>query len=200
MIEWAFNIASRIWTRIYTAVLAAGFYRIGCCSVVVPPLRFSNLRSIQIGNNVTIQSDCWLQVVRDGRTKADDPKLIIKDHAEIGMGASISAAKKIVIEEHVLLARNVYISDHGHEFEDITRPISEQGIRKATEVRIGAQTWIGQNAVILPGASIGKHCIIGANAVVNGVIPDYSVVAGAPARIVKRYDAQAKAWVAVGHP
>lgn len=121
--------------------------------------------------------------------------MIIESHAGIGMGATISAAEQVIIEEYVLLARNVYISDHSHAFEDVTVPIMNQGIEGISPVRIGRQSWIGQNAVVLPGAKIGVHCIIGANSVVNAIIPDYSVAVGAPARVIKRYDAESKKWL-----
>jgi acetyltransferase-like isoleucine patch superfamily enzyme len=113
------------------------------------------------------------------------------------MNSTIAAAKRIVIEDHVFTARNVYISDHRHAYENIELPIASQGINSESEVIIGANTWLGQNAVVLPGVKIGKHCIIGANSVVNRSIPDYSIVVGVPARVVKKYDLVNKRWVAI---
>jgi acetyltransferase-like isoleucine patch superfamily enzyme len=126
------------------------------------------------------------------------PLLILQNEVSIGMNATISAAKKIIIEDHVLLGRNVFITDHGHEYKDISVPIDSQGIGKSAEVRIGAQTWIGQNAVILPGATIGKHCVIGANSVVNSPVPDFCIAAGAPAKIIRRYDGADRLWKRAG--
>ena len=83
------------------------------------------------------------------------PKLIIKAHTGIGMGAHISAAKQILIEEYVLLGRNVHISDHTHAFENIQTPIIQQGINGIAPVSIGRGTWLGQNVVVLPGVTIG---------------------------------------------
>jgi acetyltransferase-like isoleucine patch superfamily enzyme len=122
------------------------------------------------------------------------PKLIIGDHAAIGMDATISAAAKIIIEEYVFTARNVYISDHGHEFHDVSIPIASQGIRKIAPVLIGRHSWLGQNVVILPGVTIGRHCVIGANSVVTKDVPEYSVVAGAPARIIERFNKITSRW------
>jgi acetyltransferase-like isoleucine patch superfamily enzyme len=110
------------------------------------------------------------------------------------MNATISAAKLIIIEENVFTAPNVYISDHGHEYQDVDVPIAMQGIRKVAEVRIGADSWICQNAVILPGVTIGKHCIIGANSVVNRNIPAYCVAAGVPAKVLLRYNQKTACW------
>ena len=183
----------RIRARLYTIVLFSSFKRFGKGSVITPPLRFHNLRHISIGKNVIINSNCWLQTVND-KSNGTEPLLVVQDDASIGMNATISAAKKIIIEDHVLLGRNVFITDHGHEYGEIAIPIEAQGIGKSAEVRIGAQTWIGQNAVILPGATIGKHCVIGANSVVNSPVPDFCVAAGAPASIIRRYDSADRLW------
>ena len=61
-------------------------------------------------------------------------------------------------------------------------------------VSIGDKTWIGDNVCILPGTRIGRGSVVGANSVVRGVFPDYCVIVGAPARIVKRYDPVRKGW------
>jgi acetyltransferase-like isoleucine patch superfamily enzyme len=183
----------RIQARLYTLLLSSSFGEFGAGSVIAPPLRFHNLRLMRIGKNVMINSNCWLQTIAD-QPQGSEPLLVVHDDVSIGMNATISAAKKIVIEDHVLLGRNVFIADHGHEYRDITIPIDSQGIGKASDVRIGAQTWIGQNAVILPGATIGRHCIIGANSVVNSVIPDYCVAAGAPAKVISRYEPADRLW------
>lgn len=65
----------------------------------------------------------------------------------------------------------------------------------ANPVKIGSQSFIGMGARIFPGVTIGKHCVIGANAVVTHDIPDYCVAAGMPARVIKRYDFEKGEWV-----
>jgi acetyltransferase-like isoleucine patch superfamily enzyme len=192
--EYFVHLLQRLRARAFTLLLRNSFYSVGDDTTIEPPLRFANLRGVALGRGVHINKYSWIMAYRID-SGDNQPKLIIKDYAGIGMNATISAAKKIVIEEHVLLARNVYISDHGHEFADISKPITYQGIRKVAEVRIGAGTWIGQNAVVLSGATIGKHCVIGANSVVNSEIPDFSVAVGAPARIVAQYCKNKKEWI-----
>jgi acetyltransferase-like isoleucine patch superfamily enzyme len=123
-----------------------------------------------------------------------EPAIIIGDCVSLGMDSTVSATKKIIIKDHVFTARNVYISDHEHEYRDISRPIGEQGIANIAEVKIGAETWIGQNAAILPGVTIGRHCIIGANSVVNCDIPDYSIAVGVPAKVIRFYNPEKRCW------
>jgi acetyltransferase-like isoleucine patch superfamily enzyme len=108
------------------------------------------------------------------------------------------AAGKIDIGAHVVIAPNVYISDHSHKYDDISCPISEQGIDKISRVIIGEESWIGHGAVILPGTNIGKHCVIGANSVVSGNIKDYSIVVGIPANVKKRFNFDTNTWEKVG--
>jgi len=163
----------------------------------VPPFRYGNLGSISLGSDVQIMRDCWIQVIPPG-SRDPHPALSIGDNVSIGMGATISAAKSIVIEDFALFARNVYISDHGHEYHDVGRPICLQGLRKLAGVRIGYGSWLGQNVVVLPGVSIGRNSVVGANSVVQSDIPDYCVAVGAPARVIKRYDSVRECWEHIG--
>lgn len=193
VIERLLHQGSRIRTRLYTILLSSQFSEFGAGSRVMPPFRFSGLRQISLGTGVMIHRDCWIHVL-DGQVDDGTSKIIIKSHSHIGMGATISAARQVVIGEHVLLARNIYISDHAHAFENIGVPIDQQGIAGIAPVTIGRHSWLGQNVVVLPGVTIGEHCVIGANSVVKSSIPDFSVAVGAPARVVKRYNQQFNAW------
>lgn len=196
-IEHALHLGSRLRTRLYTFLLASQFKEIGGGSRITPPCRFFGLNQVSLGKNVIVHRSCWLQTIPDSDGN-DAPKLLIESNANVGMGATISAAKRVVLEEHVLLAPNVYISDHGHAFENINLPIARQGLTRIIPVVIGRATWLGQNVVVLPGATIGRHCVIGANSVVNSPIPDYSIAVGSPARVVKQYDPETRRWVRVG--
>ena len=82
---------------------------------------------------------------------------------------------------------NVYITDQNHGYEDIDQPIGTQ-LPSDDPVSIGSGSWIGSGAVILPGARIGRHVVVGANSVVRGEIPDNSVVVGVPGRVVRSHD------------
>ncbi len=188
---------SRIVTGLYTLLLSSQFREIGAGARVSPPFRYYGLNQISLGEHVMIHRDCWIQVLGE---QGDDKssRIVIKAYAGIGMGSTISAAQQVVIEEYVLLARNVYISDHAHAYENLDVPIKHQGIDHIAPVSIGRHTWLGQNVVVLPGVTIGQHCVIGANAVVNSSIPDFSVAVGAPARVVKQYDRNDGQWKRVG--
>ena len=166
------------------------FGSFGDGSSIRHPLRINGAKNIYIGNNVGIHKQVWLGARnRTGNT----PLLKIGDGTNIGDFAHIFATKSIIIGNDVLLANFVYISDNLHGFENPEVPIIKQPIVQKDEVNIGDGSWLGEHVCVI-GASVGKHCVIGANSVVTQNIPDYCIAVGAPARIIKRYDFEAKEW------
>lgn len=166
------------------------FREIGGKTRIIHPLRLKNTHNISLGRNVIIHKHCWLQT--QPKISAN-PQLVLKDGCVIGNFNHITCAESIVIEEKVLTADKVIITDHGHQFEDPAIPIMAQGIRRGRPVRIGAGTWIGENVAIL-SCEVGKNCVIGANSVVVSDIPDLSLAVGAPARVIKSYDFKSNSW------
>ena len=149
---------------------------------------------MRIGLGVVIQKDCWLNIAHQ-RTEAG-PMIAIGDGTNIGRRCTISAANSISMGNHVLIAPNVFITDHNHEYRDINIPIMHQGITTPDgQVSIGDGTWIGINAVIMGNVTVGKQCVIGSNAVLNRAIPDYCIAVGNPARVVKMYTDEQ--WVSI---
>lgn len=109
--------------------------------------------------------------------------------SEIGERCRISIANSLEIGEKVLLSPNVYITDCDHEYGNIDVPVIDQGIvQRGQKVSIGEGSYIGINAVIVGNVKIGKHCVIGANSIVNKDIPDFCVAVGCPAKIIKSYN------------
>jgi acetyltransferase-like isoleucine patch superfamily enzyme len=183
----------RLRTRLYTHLLAKNFNQFGKGARVSPPFRFYGLDQMQLGERVYIGPDCWIHAVNE-ELNDRRVKIVMEADVGIGMGATISAAQRIQIGARTITARNVYISDHSHAFADVNIPIRDQGITNIRPVSIGEDSWLGQNAVVLPGVCIGKHCVVGANSVVNSSLPDFSVAVGAPARVVRRYNPDSRQW------
>ena len=126
-------------------------------------------------------------------TGEPEAKLIIGDGCAIGHFNEIYATKSIIIENNVLTADRVYISDNLHGYENPESPVIKQPIKQNGTVHIGEGSWLGVGVAVM-GANIGKHCVIGANAVVTKDIPDYSVAVGIPAKIIKRYNIESGKW------
>ncbi len=174
----------RLKTRAFSVLCRGSFRRFGGRSVIVPPLRVSGERWIEVGAGVTIGADCWLQVLSVGRV-GEDGALRIGDGTSIAGSCTVSVARSVDIGKRVLIAGNVYISDHRHSFDDPVVPIADQGIADIRPVKIGDGAWLGRNVVVCPGVTIGRHAVVGANSVVKHDVPDYAVAAGAPARVVR---------------
>lgn len=120
--------------------------------------------------------------------------LYIGSDTLVGIGNTIIGPVRI--GSNVIMAQNIVISGLNHIYEDINIPIVKQNVTTAP-INIGDDSWIGANAVITAGVTIGKHCVVAGGSVVTKSIPDYSVAVGNPARVIKQYDHTQKAWVRV---
>lgn len=117
----------------------------------------------------------------------------IGDNTAIEQNVHITSRGGVQIGNDVTIVGNVCITNIDHQYEDISKSVLNQET-KVTDTKIGDGCFIGFGAVIQAGTILGTHCIVGANAVVRGDFPDYSVIVGAPARIVKRYNTENGKW------
>ena len=109
--------------------------------------------------------------------------VIIGDHTRIGLHNTIIGP--VDIGSHVNLAQGITVTALNHNFDDTNKWIDEQGV-STNPVTIEDDVWIGANAVILPGVTIGEHCVVAAGAVVTKDVPPHSLVAGVPAKVMKQ--------------
>ena len=156
------------------------------------PIYIRGAASISGGDNLTTGRFCRFDL--EGKKKT----LFIGDNCEMGDMTHIVAHNKVKIGNDVLIASKCFISDtnHGKYFgENQDSPETPPNARRLSvgETIIGDRTWIGENAVILPGANIGVGCIIGANSIVSRSIPDGSMVVGFN-QIVKIWNEETKTW------
>lgn len=108
--------------------------------------------------------------------------VVIGDHTRIGLHCTVIGP--VCIGNHVNLAQGIVVTALNHNFNDTTKRIDEQGVATKA-VTIADDVWIGANAVVLPGVTIGQHSVVAAGAVVTQDVPPYSVVGGVPARVIK---------------
>jgi acetyltransferase-like isoleucine patch superfamily enzyme len=139
--------------------------------------------SFHIGNYSTIEDFC---TINNGVGNIQ-----IGNQTRIGISSVLIGP--VTIGDDVRLAQNVVVTGLNHNYQDVSIPISEQGVN-TEQVYIGDETWIGANAVILPGVFIGKHCVIAAGSVLTKNIPSNSVVTGNPAKIIKQYNSETEKW------
>lgn len=136
---------------------------------------------MQVGSGVWIGPRAWFEVSPPAFAKGT-PAIRIGDGVVMRHHVTISAADAIDIEDDVLIAAWTSIYDSDHTVGPSGNPIWYP--HRTAPVRVGQGSWIGERVAVLRGADIGRHCIIGANSVVKGVIPDFSIAVGAPARVV----------------
>lgn len=180
------NRVRHIWRRVITFV----YYRrvfgsLGERSTVYPFLLLHNPHRMFLGSRVLIRPGARFEVVLHGQ--AWEPTLRIGDNVNIEQNAHIICHDRVTIEDNVSITGSVAIVDvtHPHSAAFMGNKIGEAIDSERSEVLIGAGSFIGFGATILPGARIGRNCMVGAGSVVAGTIPDNSVAAGVPAKVLR---------------
>ena len=128
-------------------------------------------------------------------TQTFEPRLTIGDRVTATASLQVIAFSSVIIEDDVMFAANVFVADGSHAFASPDVPYKFQGVGDPAPVRIGRGAWIGQNAVITPGVTIGEMAIVGANSVVTRDVEPRTIVGGAPARVVRVWNEERRAWV-----
>ena len=153
-----------------------------------------NERYIEIGDDTMIGPNaCVTAGMAPTQVMASDPVVTIGKRCVIGRGSHIIGHWSIEIGDDIQTGPYVYITDQNHTYVDPNEPIGKQWPVEAA-VKIGSGSWLGANVVILPGTTIGEHVVIGAGSVVHGEFPDRCVIAGVPAKVIKRY-VEGAGWV-----
>jgi acetyltransferase-like isoleucine patch superfamily enzyme len=178
-------------------VLAISYYRlagvsIGSGSAVSLLVSLRRPYNISIGDSTVIGKNCMLHCL------APDASIVIGSGSLLTQSVQIYSVGQVIIEDHVMLAGNVFVADATHCYATGDIPYSRQGFTKSSPVVIREGSWIGQNSIIMPGCSVGRCSIVGANSVVNTSIPDYSIAVGSPAKVIKTYSSALKQWVRSG--
>jgi len=176
-VDWLIMNQVETRPRWYVRLLAPFYQHRGKHSVIHRSARMDTppYRKFSLGDYSVIESfACINNAVGD---------VVIGDHTRIGLHNTVIGPVKI--GHHVNLAQGVTVTALNHNFKDANKRIDEQGISTAP-VTIGDDIWIGANAVILPGVTIGNHSVVAAGAVVTKDVPPRSLVAGVPARIINQ--------------
>lgn len=179
----AWQIIQRILTLTYSTIMRYQFASWGASSCIEPSAKLITPGLISVGSNVNICEHAWLNA-KDDRGDGK-PTLTIGDGTYIGRFVHINAWRQVVIENNVLIADRVFISDADHNYENIDVPIRLQGDVFKGPVKLMEGCWLGIGTVILPGVIVGRNSVVAANSVVNRDVPDYTIVAGIPAKIIK---------------
>jgi acetyltransferase-like isoleucine patch superfamily enzyme len=195
VVQWAWERAAHYGTMGPQHRRARRFARFGDGTMIqFPPSVIYGEARIEIGAGTTVGPYATISAgMPIEADRVGDPVITIGDRCTLGKGIGIVGHERIVIGDDIWTGHFVYITDQNHGYEDVSLPIGTQ-LWKNDPVEIGSNSWLGHGSIVLPGTRIGRHVVVAAGAVVTGDVPDYSVVAGVPARVIRRY-VDGEGWV-----
>lgn len=170
------------------------FGSLGPRSIIRKPLSLYNTRYIHLGAGVSIRGGVRLNAIMDNPSRP--PELRIGNNVIIEQNVHIICHSRVVIGNDVAITGHCAIVDTTHPYEDVhdPRPIGSRILDEDSFVEIGDGSFLGFGSIVMPNVRVGKYCIIGANSCVTRDVPDYCVVAGNPAVVIRRYDSVAGKW------
>ena len=162
--------------RWYIRLIAPLYQKRGRGSKIYCSVRMDTppYRKFSLGRRSVVESFCCINNAVGN--------VIIGDHTRIGIHCTVIGP--VTIGSHVNLAQGITVTALNHNFAETDKRIDEQGV-STKQVTISDDVWIGANAVILPGVTIGRHVVVAAGAVVTKDVPDNTVVGGVPAKVIK---------------
>lgn len=173
----------------------------GCC--VHPDCEVYGLDAIIVGINFKARAGLWLHAVISYEDQVFNPKILIGNNVAASKNLHIAAINSISIHDNVLIGSNVLITDHNHGVYNAidksmlpSEPNEAPRLRKLSgqSVVIESNVFLGDGCIILPGSHIGTGSVIGAGTVVSGYIANWSIAAGAPAKIIKIFNPNSGSW------
>lgn len=185
----------RVLHAIYRSVSYRRHFRsFGRGAFLSPYSKVERMQYISIGDAATIMSGAWLAAYEGQLPDGGKPQLIIGGRTYIGHRAVISCVNEVRIGREVTIGDNVQLADTTHKYQTPGVHILDQGLAVGRLI-IGDRAWIGRNCFIAHDLEIGEQAVVGANSVVTRSVPPFTVVAGSPAKVIKRLDRQSGKWV-----
>jgi len=188
----------RLWYRVQAKVRGFVWRRrlaaFGERSAIDAPAHVFGGHAIAIGRGVTLWRYARLEAFA---APGSAPAIEIGDGTVIQPHVHIGAVRAVRIGREVLMASHVYITDHDHDFSNPDEPVVSNQRVVVAPVSIGDRVWLGEGVMVLKGVTIGEGAIVGAASVVTKDVPPFTIAVGSPARVVRRYDRDQRAWVAV---
>lgn len=136
---------------------------------------------LEIGQGCHFEPGCWI-------TMSGQAKVTLGDDVWLNRNVMVAAEQEVTVGDHVMFANGCFVGDASHRFNDPNIPITWQGFTSKGPVTIGSNVWLGVNVVVTSGVTIGDHCVVGANSVVTGDLPEGTIAAGAPAKVIRKVE------------
>ncbi len=188
-----FESLARLYTRfangVYTRILGRKLGTLGKGALICRPLYGTGLKYIHIGKNFNCEPRLRLDAIVEHNGVRYEPRIEIGDNVCIQYDCHIGCVGHMRIGNNVLFAGKVYVSDHFHgrtqDRIELDVAPADRVLYSKGDVVIEDNVWLGEGVCVMPGVTIGRGAIVGANSVVTKNIPAYSVVAGVPAKIIR---------------
>jgi len=165
---------------------------VGPHSHLDPSVQVLGWPHVRIGHHTLIGADTWINV--NNRT-SKNPEVLIGDNCFVGRRNFLNAGSRLVLGDYCLTGPDCHFLGADHQMPTPFAPYASTGATKEGVIEVGANCWFGSSVIVLKDVRIGFGCVLGAGAVVVRDVPPCSVVVGSPARVIKRFDVRASAWV-----
>lgn len=185
----------RILRKIKRTLIDSKYGHKGKFVTIRNPIQVIGKKNMYIGDSVRFLDNARIETVSFWRNQTFVPKLSIGENTTFEQNAHIIACGDLSIGSNCVFSAFVYVSDCNHVL-DVSNWVMDNPL-EYKNTKIGDYCFVGIGARIMPGVHLGNHCVVGANSVVTKSFPDYSMVAGNPARLIKKFDPQTKQWIKV---
>ena len=139
---------------------------------------------LEVGEHTLFEPGVWITLPGDARVR-------IGSGTFLNLNVMVAAQQLVEIGDHCMFANGCFVTDANHRFDQLDQPVTWQGFTSKGPTRVGDNVWCGAHVVITSGVTVGVRCVIGANSVVTEDLPPFSIAAGAPARILRRFGPEA---------
>ena len=188
------SILKAIYTRCYNPFLFLGNKNIGKKVFIGKHTLITHKKYLHIGNNVRLGNNFEMRSFPEFAGQVYAPQVIIEDDCYLGDHLKILCNDTVSICKNSLIASNVLITTENHGMDIASQASYGKQPLTHASVKIEEHCWIGEKVIILPGVVIGEWSVVAAGAVVTKSVPPYTIVAGNPARPIKRYDFDLQGW------
>ena len=161
------------------------------------PYSVSGRKHFRIGGRTVIKQDFHGEAITRYAGRTYEPTIQIGDDVYIGRHAFLTAINRITIGDGCVLSDYVYITDEMHGSDPDAGLRMQQPLSSKGPVVLGAGCFVGFRVAIMPGVTLGEHCLVGANSTVTRSFPAYSMIGGSPARLLKRFSRELGEWIPV---
>ena len=186
----------RILALPYGWVYRVIFRYMGKDVFVSPFIHAVGLDCVSIGSKSRISRNTRVLALKSYGAQLFNPEISIGENVSIGFGCTLSCINRIDIGDDVTIGDNVYVADSGHDYKNPELGVLDQPLLPG-RISIGKGAWVGYGAFVAGSVSLGEHSVVGANSVVTRSVPAYTVVAGAPAKPVKRFSHELGQWIRI---